>query len=101
MSAYRFTPTAKERLAAIFRYSAAKFGERRAARYMGAIDEVVKPAAAGESVLRPCEHYGPGLHSVRSGSHVIFIRREADFLVVVGVLHQMMEPSRHLSADDG
>jgi toxin ParE1/3/4 len=96
MSAFRFTPSAKEHLTAIYLYSASRFGDRRATTYMDAIDASVKRAAVGEMTLRPREHLGSGLLSMLSGAHVIYVRWQDGVLVVIGVLHQMMDPSRHL-----
>ncbi|MBX9747894.1 MAG: hypothetical protein K2X34_13395 [Hyphomonadaceae bacterium] len=42
------------------------------------------------------------MRSVASGSHTIYLRYDArsDIYEVIGVLHQSMDPPRHLSAND-
>jgi plasmid stabilization system protein ParE len=102
MSGFRLTPTAKAHLADIWTYSETYWGADRADRYLRAIDAKLHKTAQGLVALRPCPEYGERLHFVLTGSHVIFVRRDegAGLLVVVGVLHQSMSPSQHLTDED-
>lgn len=84
----------------IWEYSKPRWGIARADRYIEAIEAELAKAAAGEVLLRPRDECGAGLFSLRSGSHVVFVRREQHQLVAIAVLHQMMEPSRHLREND-
>lgn len=84
----------------IWEYSKQHWGVARADRYIEDIEADVAKAAAGKNSLRSREEYGEGVFSLRSGSHVVFVRREAHQLVAIAVLHQMMEPSRHLREND-
>lgn len=102
MSGVRFTPQTRLQLNAIWRYSVRNWGERRADSYLRAIDDVIAAVASGEKQTRACEQYGHGLQSVRSGSHYVYLRHgsTADVFIVMGVLHQGMEPSRHLRNEE-
>jgi|CXWL01.1.fsa_nt_gi plasmid stabilization system protein ParE len=98
MTGIRFTAPAKLHLSEIWKYSSKHWGQHRADRYLRALNETVALVASGKRRARPCEEILPGLQFVRSGSHNIYLRwdREADEVQVIGVLHQAMEPSRHL-----
>jgi len=101
MSGVVFTPRAKLHLLAIWDYSVEQWGERRTDDYLREINTTILNAANGRRILRPCDQYGAGMKSLRSGSHTIYLRydAEADAFLVLGVLHQHLEPSRHLKED--
>ena len=102
MTRYRFAPSAAEQMIAIWNFSALRWGKARADRYIKAIEAAVAAAANETALLRRRAEYGAEFHSVRSGRHIVFVRKEADnLLVVVAVLHQMMEPSAYLSDEEG
>jgi toxin ParE1/3/4 len=98
MTAIRYTPTAQRQLDEIWAYSMAHWGEARTNRYLMAIEEAIEAVASGRRRARPCADLWPRLKFVRSGSHNIYLRLDAagDVLQVMAVLHQRMEPSRHL-----
>src|SRR5688500_11771261 len=99
MTHYRFTPHAKRRLIEIWDYSVSRWGERRAERYLEAINEAIDLVVVKKRQARPCEQYGAGLSYVRSGSHNIYLHYDAteDMYRVIGVLHQRMDQARRLS----
>lgn len=72
MTNYRFTPQAKRQLIGIWDYSVSRWGQRRAERYLRAINTTVALVAAKKRQARTCEHYGPNLSFIRSGSHNIY-----------------------------
>jgi len=104
VTAYRLTIAARRNLGEILDYSLDRWGERRAETYLRDIHGALNALCRGESNVQPCEHFGAGLSFIRSGSHNIYLRYDAklDLYLVIGVLHQSMDPPRHLTApDDG
>jgi toxin ParE1/3/4 len=103
MTSFRFTPEAKRHLSQIWRYSANAWGVRRADKNLKAINKAVADVAAKRRQARGCEEYGAGLLRIYSGSHAVYLRYEpqSEFFVVVGVLHQQMDPVRHLHEPEG
>jgi toxin ParE1/3/4 len=98
MTGFSYTPEARLHLLEIWDYSAQRWSERQADRYLAAIEASIALVAEGKLRARPCLDLLPGLHFVRSGSHNVYLRwdHEADMVRILGVLHQRMEPSRHL-----
>lgn len=96
MTGFRLTPEAKRHLSGIWAYSADLWGARRADKYLRAINETVKAVATGRKRARPCEEYGRGLRRDFPA-----LKSKLDLYVVVGVLHQQMDPVRHLSEREG
>lgn len=102
MTGYRLTLTARRHLGDILDYSVAQWGQRRAAAYLRDIDRALKALANKQRQPAPCEDYGAGLSFIRAGSHNIYLRYDpaSDIYLVIGVLHQSMDPPRHLTAPE-
>ncbi len=102
MTTYRLTISARRHLDEILGYSVSKWGQRRGATYLRDIDRALRALANKERQAVPCEDYGDGLSFIRSGSHNIYLRYDAasDVYQVIGVLHQSMDPPRHLTAPE-
>lgn len=103
MTDFRLTPRAKRHLIDIWDYSVGRWGERRAERYLRAIDDTIALVVAKERRPRLCGQYGPGMSYIRAGSHNIYLRYDAvaDLYWVIGVLHQRMDQARHLPTPEG
>lgn len=93
-----FSATAERQLIEIWRYSRQRWGEARADKYIGALHEVVSLAAAGQRRVQPRPDVRSDLGMIRSGSHHIYVTLDvgSDVMHVVAVLHQRMEPRRHI-----
>lgn len=102
MTAFRLTPQAKRHIAEILDYSIDAWGERRAEAYVREIIDTIEAVARKERQIRRCDQFGRGMRFVASGSHNIYLRYDArsDVYEVLGVLHQSMDPPRHLTAND-
>jgi len=100
VTTYRLTITAKRHLDEILEYSLVHWGERRAEAYLRDIHQALDTLVRKELQARPCGQYGAGLSLIRSGSHNIFLQYDAasDVYEVIDVLHQSMDPRRHLKA---
>ncbi len=95
----RHSRAARRQISEIWRYSAPLWGEKRADEYLRAIDAAIRDVAEGRRSARPCDHLLAGLTRVSVGSHHVYfmLDRKNDVLHVVVVLHQRMDPSRHLT----
>lgn len=94
--AYRLRPQAREDLAGIWDYTATAWSPERADAYIRLIVSALEAAVAGRKELRLLEETGAGYRKVIAGSHFAVLREDAGTLIVVRVLHQRMDPSRHL-----
>lgn len=115
MSRYRLSGPARADIAAILRVSGARHGPEARLRYRALLAAALRRAAAdpdGPPAADRAE-LGPGMRSLRirharatsreapvaSPVHVLFYRALQPGLVeVVRVLHERMEPTRHLGA---
>lgn len=92
MNRWRFSPKARQELAAIWHRTADQWGIDQAERYVRQIEHDLAAAAAGSPLLRPFEGY----LRIGSGRHVCVLRRDMDGgLIVLRVLHQSQDiPTR-------
>jgi toxin ParE1/3/4 len=94
----KYSNTADRQLTDIWRYSRRQWGEAKADKYVAALYDAVRLAAAGRRHMQPRPDVRADLNMIRSGSHHIYVALEhdADVLHVVAILHQRMEPRRHI-----
>ena len=98
MSGLRYAPAARADLDAIWTYTVERWGVAQAASYVREIDQACHDAAAGRRASTPIDDIRPGYRKLLVRSHVVFWRRyEAGDMVVVRILHQRMDVTRHLS----
>lgn len=88
MTRWQFSPKARRELAAIWHYTADRWGIDQAERYVQQIEHDLTAAAAGSPLLLP---FGDYLR-ISSGSHVCVLRHDpGGGLIVVRVLHQSQD----------
>ena len=92
MSRWDFSPKARREMAAIWHYTADRWGIDQAERYVQQIEHDLSAAAAGSPLLRPFDDY----LRISSGRHVCVLRHALDGrLIVMRVLHQSQDiPAR-------
>jgi len=86
MAGYTLTPRARRDLDSITAHSVREWGPEQATEMV----------AANPLRGRSRDELRNGYFSVPRGSHIIFYRRTSDGVEVVRILHQRMEPARHL-----
>lgn len=96
MAGYTLTPRARRDLDSIAAYSIREWGREQAARYVRDLRAAIEMVAANPLRGRNREELRPGYFSMSRGSHIVFYRRMPDGIDVVRILHQRMEPERHL-----
>lgn len=95
--ALRFRPRARADLAAIWDYTAARWGPGQADSYLRKIVERCEEAARNGRVGRDASAIRAGYRMIASGSHIVFYRiADDDGLDVVRILHGAMDLPRHL-----
>jgi toxin ParE1/3/4 len=99
MRRLRFTPAAMADLDTIWDYTANRWDEAQAERYLGAIRDACEALAAGRRAPRSAEAIRPGYGRLPVGSHIIYCRSaDPGMIEVVRVLHERMDPDRHVPA---
>ncbi len=112
---YQFTEIADEDIEGILKTSGKRFGPRQRELYAGLIDRAAEMVA--ENPERPGSRHrhdlGTGIRSFHlelaagrrgAASHILYYLRGrlsdgSDGVVITRVLHEGMDPTRHLSAD--
>ena len=94
---YTLSPKARADLDSIWDYTAERWDEDQADRYVRLIARAFSDLADGSLPGRTADDIRDGYMKLPAGSHVIFYRRDADRgIVIVRVLHKRMDVQRHL-----
>ncbi|MBX3029704.1 MAG: type II toxin-antitoxin system RelE/ParE family toxin [Chloroflexi bacterium] len=116
MARYRLTREAEADIESIASWSEARFGRESRRRYIALlvaafldvtedptrIGHVARPEL-GEGIrswhLRGSRHHSTG-RAVRQPRHILIYRVDGDVIEIVRVLHDAMDPRRHLDPDE-
>ncbi|CAN7421574.1 type II toxin-antitoxin system RelE/ParE family toxin [Rhizobium sp. LjRoot98] len=93
---YRLLPAARQDLENIWRYSFETWSLKQADDYQRQLVDTFSALATGRKRGRDLRVIRPGYFSVICNSHCIFYRHVETGILVVRVLHQRMDPMRHL-----
>lgn len=96
MKQLRLSRRAKRHLADIAAYTLSVWGAAQAIRYMTKLDDTVFMLRHDPHAGVRCPDIRRGCRAFPSGEHVIFYRIRGNTLQVVGILHEKMDPKRHL-----
>jgi toxin ParE1/3/4 len=96
MTAYRFTPAARRDLSEIWDYTERRWDPQQAEKYANEIRAAVERVAEDPRRGRAVDEVRDGYRMFAVGSHLIFFIEGADDITVVRILHQRMDPNRHL-----
>lgn len=96
MPKYTLRTTAKEDLKEIGRYTKNNWGIEQRNKYLGQFSKRFSWLAENPRFGRARDEVKPGYFSYDEGSHVIFYIIGDNSIEILGVLHQSMEPVRHL-----
>lgn len=96
MPKYILSPQAQASLQEIRAYSLKHFGKRQTAIYLKELHERMKDLAAAPSKGTARDEIKLGYYSSFVGSHTIYYRISDTHIDIIDVLHQRMEPTRHL-----
>jgi len=100
MGRYVLSPNAQESLNGIKKYSTEKFGQRQTNLYLEKLRDRMRTLADHPKQGKPRDKIKRGYYSYFEGSHTIFYKILSDHIAIIDILHQSMEPTRHLLEDD-
>lgn len=96
MSRIRLTPAAQRDLSEIWDFTEERWDARQAERYLGEIRAAIERIADDPGRGRACDEIREGYRKYGIGSHLVFYVERADGIDVVRILHQRMDPTRHV-----
>ena len=96
MSRYRLTPAAQRDLSSIWDVPEERWDVRQAETYIAEIRAAIERVADDPRRGRACDEIRKGYRRYGIGSHLLFYVESAGGVDVVRILHQRMDPTRHL-----
>ena len=94
MGAFQLTPDARASMMQIADYTQKTWGIRQRNSYLKSIDDCFHTLAEApmRGKFRPEVHHA--LRSYPVGKHIVFYIIKPDFIVIVNVLHERMDPEK-------
>lgn len=96
MSPFRLSPAARRDLSSIWDHTQEKWGTHQAETYVTEIRVAVERIAASPDRGRTCDDIRSGYRRYAIGSHLVFYIETGGGVDVIRILHQRMDPTRHL-----
>ena len=96
MAKYELSEAADSDLNDIYIYSYREFGERKADAYFRSLEGCFKRLAEFPGLGRPIGHIRPGYFRFPHASHTVYFVKVPGGIRIVRVLHQRMDPERHI-----
>ena len=90
------SPRAQADLEDIWDYTAARWSEGQAERYIRDLWQAIETVAHDPRKGRACDGIRPGYRKYLVGVHVLFYRMFNDGVEIVRILHQRMDFDKHL-----
>ncbi|MDP9805751.1 toxin ParE1/3/4 [Trueperella bonasi] len=98
MSQFRLTPAAQRDLSAIWDYTERNWGPNQAEVYLRQIQRTLELVSERNEFGRRRPDINRAYRSIPSGRHVIFYKCSNGAIEVIRILHQRMDPLRHLDS---
>ena len=96
MAKYILSPQAQRSLQDIRAYTLEHFGKQQTTAYLKILKKHMKDLAATPTRGKERDEIKVGYYSSFIGSHTIYYRIADVHIEIIDVLHQSMEPMRHL-----
>ncbi len=96
---FRLTRDAERDVTDIYLFTLERFGRAQADSYTAEIFARFETLAAQPILGRDFGAVHPGARRANQGSHAIYYRPTADGILILRILHQRMDPARHLGPD--
>ncbi len=93
---YRLTDRAERDLEEVVDYTVQEWGASQANAYLGGLESRVQLLAENPDLGVARDAISQGLLSFPYESHILYYRKHASGIVIIRVLHQHMDPVRHL-----
>ncbi|EBJ4300190.1 type II toxin-antitoxin system RelE/ParE family toxin [Salmonella enterica] len=92
---YKLTERAVDDFRGIYDYTLMKFGEKQADSYTAALEAFFETLSEMPSIGRDYDAV-PGVMKISFQAHMIFYSVRDGGILIARILHQQMEPRRHL-----
>ncbi|SKB00736.1 toxin ParE1/3/4 [Agreia bicolorata] len=96
MNQYRLTPAAQNDLSSIWDFTQERWDMGQAESYVTEIRFAIERVTADAKRGRACDDIREGYRRYAIGSHLIFFVERGYGIDVIRILHQRMDPTRHL-----
>jgi toxin ParE1/3/4 len=96
MAKYELSIAADRDLDEIYVYSYREFGEARADAYFLSLERCLEQLAEFPGIGQSIDQLRPGYLRFAHASHTVFFVKTDDGIRIIRVLHQRMDPERHL-----
>lgn len=96
MTSYRLTLAAQHDLSEVWDFTGERWDIDQANRCVTEIRAAIERIAAGPRRGHACDEIREGYRRCGIGSHLVFYLETADSVDVIRILHQRMDPTRHL-----
>lgn len=96
---FNLTQDAERDIIDIYLYTLEKFGLAQADRYTADLYERFSEISARPSSGRDFSDIYPDTRRMNQGSHAIYFRPSRGGILILRILHQRMDPARHLGRD--
>jgi toxin ParE1/3/4 len=91
-----YSPLALQHLEEIAYYTENTWGLKQRQKYMQELFDRIESLIQYPHRAKKRDDVAEDKYSIKSGRHVIFVHFLPDLIEVVGVLHERMDPKRHL-----
>ncbi len=97
MPTYFLSPQAQDSLRGVRAYTLKHYGEKQARVYLKLLRDGMREAAKRPNTAgMPRDEIKKGYYSIFAGRHTIYYRIRTSHIDIIHVLHQSMDPMRHL-----
>ena len=96
MNRYRLTPAAQRDLSSIWDFTEERWDIRQAETCIAEIRAAIERVADDPRRGRACDEIRKGYRRYGIGGHLLFYVESAEGVDVIRILHQRMDPTRHL-----
>lgn len=96
MALFSFAARAERDIEAILDFTLSQWGSVRTTAYLDEIEDRCSLLAANPGAGAARDSIAKGLLCFPCGSHVLYYKQRGRGIVIVRVLHQAMDPVRHL-----
>jgi len=93
---FQFTDNAERGLEGIIDYTVQEWGVSQANAYLAGLESRAQLLAENPDLVTTRETLSEGLLSFPYESHILYYKKHARGIVIVRVLHQHMDPLKHL-----
>jgi toxin ParE1/3/4 len=95
-NSFELTEDAERDIIDIYLYTLQKFGPLQAGKYTSELFGRISDIAAQPSLGRDFSDVHPGTRRSNQASHAIYYRQTGTGVLILRILHQRMDPARHL-----